>query len=162
MPKGIPLDLSGGVKKCPGCKVAQPLDHFFKTKATKHGLSVYCRACSVKKHDDWRRRNLEVVAKNAKKWRNENPVLARDHKFKSLYGLPLGEYDKMLAAQNGVCAICHKPSTNGRGALHVDHCHQSGRIRGLLCHGCNVSVGHFNHDPNILRAAIDYLSTEAG
>jgi hypothetical protein len=158
MPKGVPLDLSSGTKHCARCDTTKPLDQFHRTKATKHGYSVYCAICSVKRHDAWRRSNLPQAAKNAKKWRRENPKLARDHELKSRYGLPLGEYDRMHAAQNGLCAICGKPSTTGRGALHVDHCHSSGCIRGLLCHGCNVSIGHFNHDPKILEAAIRYLS----
>jgi hypothetical protein len=75
------------------------------------------------------------------------------------YGLSPGDYEQMLAAQDGRCAICG--GTQGRadsdGALVVDHDHETGRVRALLCGLCNVGLGSMREDPAILRAAIQYL-----
>lgn len=74
-----------------------------------------------------------------------------------LYGLTDTEYQTLLAAQDGRCAICGVDQPGGKGAWHVDHCHDSNKIRGLLCHHCNVGLGHFKDDPVRLRAAAVYL-----
>jgi len=63
----------------------------------------------------------------------------------------------MLADQNGVCAICRLPPTGRRKYLTVDHCHLTGRIRGLLHVKCNSAIGNLNDDPELLRSALDYL-----
>lgn len=71
------------------------------------------------------------------------------------YGLGIAEYDELLATQNGGCAICgDKPDP----VLHVDHCHDTGRVRGLLCKRCNPMIGLAREDPKILHSAADYLN----
>jgi hypothetical protein len=74
-----------------------------------------------------------------------DPQYHRAYKLKRLYGLSLAEYERMLAEQGGVCAICGLDDTartrNGTPRLRVDHNHLTGRIRGLLCHLCNTRVG---------------------
>lgn len=85
----------------------------------------------------------------------------RHYGLKRYYGIDLAKYQEMLLAQNGVCAICSKPETsvvNGKiKPLAVDHCHNSEKIRGLLCARCNQAVGLFGEDVNVLSKAIDYL-----
>ena len=77
------------------------------------------------------------------------------------YGIDLAKYQEMLLSQNGVCAICFRPETsvvNGKiKPLAVDHCHNSEKIRGLLCARCNQAVGLLGEDVNVLSNAIDYL-----
>lgn len=63
----------------------------------------------------------------------------------------------MLKKQNGGCAICKSKVSGGKGAFHVDHCHKTGKIRGLLCHFCNVGLGVFKDDVKTLSVAIAYL-----
>jgi len=74
-----------------------------------------------------------------------------------LYGITKDEYEAMLAGQDGRCAICRVDTPGGKGGWHVDHDHDTKVIRGLLCHHCNIGVGQFKDDPEILRAAADYL-----
>jgi len=85
----------------------------------------------------------------------------RHYGLKRYYGIDLAKYQEMLLAQNGVCAICFKPETsvvNGKiKPLAVDHCHNSEKIRGLLCARCNQAVGLFGEDINVLSNAIEYL-----
>jgi hypothetical protein len=74
------------------------------------------------------------------------------------YGVTLADYDAMLAAQGGKCAVClTTPDTQRYGVFHVDHCHTSGAVRGLLCRGCNNVLGVVNDDPAALARAIAYL-----
>ena len=158
MPKGTPLDLSSGTKHCPRCKQTKPLGEFGQSKYTIAGYAVYCKPCMVARHDEWRRANLDYCRRASKKWRDTNPRLAKDHTLRSRYGVPLGTYEKLIVKQEGKCAICQTTNPGGKGDFHIDHCHNTSHIRGLLCHGCNVSIGHFQHDVSILKAAINYLS----
>lgn len=72
------------------------------------------------------------------------------------YGLSVDEYLAMYSNQNGKCAICKKVPSTKRG-LHIDHCHETGKVRGLLCHGCNVGIGNFKHNVDLIESAIIYL-----
>lgn len=75
------------------------------------------------------------------------------------YGIKKAEYDEMLLSQAGVCAICHQPTNHKKHKrLSVDHDHATGKVRGLLCHTCNVGLGAFKDDVARLTAAIAYLS----
>jgi hypothetical protein len=83
--------------------------------------------------------------------------------IKHKYGMSRQEYEQMLAAQNGVCAICKQPNKKRdryggfETRLHVDHCHATGKTRGLLCHSCNAALGLFKENTDSLKAAIEYL-----
>lgn len=85
----------------------------------------------------------------------------RNHDFKNKFGITLEEYDKMFEAQNRVCAICYRPETfilKGRThSLAVDHCHKTGKIRGLLCRNCNQMLGLAKDNIETLEKAAKYL-----
>lgn len=107
-----------------------------------------------------RREDPEFKAKerdNMRKKRGETPHLAREYDLRVRYGLTLEQYNNMVEAQGGRCAICgtEEPGA-GRNHLFIDHCHETGVIRGLLCHHCNVGLGRFKN-VSILQAAINYL-----
>jgi hypothetical protein len=75
------------------------------------------------------------------------------------YGISLIEYDALLAAQGGRCAICGRERpTRGDQMLQVDHCHRTGKVRGLLCSPCNSVLGFLEDNPLTLRAAMAYLA----
>lgn len=71
------------------------------------------------------------------------------------YGITAEDYDHMFAEQNGLCAICGRPDSR---ALSVDHDHETGKVRGLLCSKCNFLLGYADDDPEILTRAIEYLA----
>ena len=73
------------------------------------------------------------------------------------YGITQEDFDRMLAEQEAVCALCGGPPTRGHKRLCVDHSHETGRVRGLLCHSCNLGIGKLNDDPTLLRKAADYV-----
>ena len=87
------------------------------------------------------------------RWRAKDPRGVHRHSLKSTYGLTLEEWDAMLIRQLACCAICGRQSRD----LHVDHCHATGEIRGLLCNSCNNGLGRFADDPERLIAAARYL-----
>lgn len=93
------------------------------------------------------------IATHANTWMKNSPHYMRQY----LYGITKDEYEAMLASQDGRCAICRADEPGGKGGWHVDHCHNTKVIRGLLCHHCNIGVGQFKDDPARLRAAADYL-----
>jgi len=79
----------------------------------------------------------------------------RSKEMERNFGITLKEYENMLEQQNGRCAICDKPPTTIR--LAIDHCHESGAVRGLLCANCNRGLGYFKDEISFLEAAIAYL-----
>lgn len=101
---------------------------------------------------EWQR---NARANNADSYKNAD--------LKKLYGVDLEWYNAQLEQQNGKCFICNRPEKakirNKTLSLAVDHCHNTGKVRKLLCRACNNAIGAFNHDPSILRRAADYLET---
>lgn len=93
--------------------------------------------------------------------RAQNRNSYRDKSLRAMFGLTIADYEEMSARQGGVCACCGQPETVARKGhdlcLAVDHCHVTGRIRGLLCANCNQGIGRFRDDPNLLRKAAAYL-----
>jgi len=114
---------------------------------------------------DWMRKYLSENSERIKERRKEyfrrriedDPDFIRRCHLQGTFGITLEEYNDLLEAQDGVCAICGKtPEENGR-SLAVDHCHKTGKIRGLLCQVCNAGLGSFKDNQDILRKAIEYL-----
>lgn len=111
-------------------------------------------------------RVINPSSSNAKeyqrKFREANSLYGKDNFLKKTYGVTLEWYEEQLAKQEGLCAICGKPETviicGKQISLAVDHCHDTGKVRGLLCKTCNTVIGTFNHDINLLNKAIKYLN----
>ena len=160
MPRGIPADLSSGIKHCPSCKIDFPLSAFSKCKSQHSGYQAYCRQCMYERFKKYAAKpeNKTRFNKRLKIARKKNPDLFRDYSLRSNRGLALGTYKKMHDAQEGKCAICKTEKLQaGKFRLHVDHCHETKLIRGLLCHNCNVGIGNLRHSEKIMLAAIQYL-----
>jgi len=122
-----------------------------------------CYLCGSSENGFYKNENRCKVCRNkiTRKWHEEHPersyLLQRDSYDKTLYGLPKGSRERMLKEQNGECAICGQVPTTRRG-LAIDHDHETGQVRGLLCHGCNIAIGNFGDDIELMQKAIDYLS----
>jgi len=82
----------------------------------------------------------------------------RDQNLKRCYGITQDDFQRMLVEQGGVCAICRKDDPGGRhGEFHVDHCHDTGTVRGLLCDACNRMLGFARDNSRTLNRAGEYL-----
>ncbi len=103
---------------------------------------------------NYREKNKDAINEKVRLKRKESAEKPNDY-LKRKYNLTPEQYLTMLKNQNGVCAICGKQEKNRR--LAVDHCHKTGKIRGLLCALCNTAIGKFNDDVNLLTKAIKYL-----
>ena len=115
---------------------------------------------------DWYLANREHCLARQREYNAANPptkeqrVASRTKSRLRSFGLTQDQYDTMLTGQNSSCAICHTSEPGGWGTFHIDHCHTTGKVRGLLCHHCNVGLGHFRDDPTSLSRAIAYLATQ--
>lgn len=130
------LFVPDGHKWCADCETVRPVDDFVRTRATRSGIGSYCKPC----HNRRGRRALEKVGGS------------RTYHLTRRYGITAAEADLMLRRQDGVCAICRTAA-----AAHVDHDHETGAVRALLCFNCNGGLGQFRDDPEILRAAAEYV-----
>lgn len=131
------------MKVCVRCGESKDPSLFYKCKARKDGLGSYCKSC----HD----------AKSA--GTKYNYELKRRAVLRKKYGMTLESYEALLTAQDSKCAICNLDVKYHRRALNVDHCHETGRVRGLLCDDCNIALGKFKDDISSLLRAAEYLAT---
>lgn len=145
------------MKTCPSCRQLKPLSEFHIRKTRGGQPASRCKPCSREAQRAWRKtqpdydkRRYQVVK-----------VETRERHLVRKYGVTLADYDVMLEAQDGKCAICQTtPETQRYGVFHVDHCHATGAVRGLLCRGCNNVLGVVNDDPQALARAIAYLGVK--
>ena len=141
------------LKTCSKCKVEKPLADFSRRAASRDGLEFRCRPCNQAAKKAYRAAYPDRIRERNRRYQRSGDYYRR--RRLSAYGITLEEYNTMLAAQGGGCAICGNPP--GARSLHVDHDHATGEVRGLLCIGCNVALGGFRDDPELLARAIDYL-----
>jgi hypothetical protein len=128
------------MKRCPECGKYKEPSEFPRNKRTKDGLATYCKPC----HNARGRAAKERLYGGS-----------RHYHLLQRYGIGADDVAALIESQGGVCAICGRPDPQ-----HVDHCHETGLIRGILCFNCNGGLGQFRDDPSLLAAAIDYLHRE--
>jgi hypothetical protein len=143
-------------KICTRCGLDLPLDSYYQKSLdstdgqrykTPYGRAMQpCRECRKKRA-------------NSSRATPERKLQIRSWNLKKNYGISLDQYDEMLSAQGGVCAICGDPPCGNYSQLYlqVDHCHTTGRVRGLLCGPCNLGLGSLKDSPKLLRLAAEYL-----
>ncbi len=136
------------MKKCTKCgtEYEATRENFYANKRHKGGLASSCKNCKYV---------LSRKYEKTRKGRASRKMTKRKHLLRTLYNMSLVEYQQMFDAQGGACAICY--STQSSKLLAVDHCHETGKIRGLLCSKCNMMLGQVNDDSATLRSAANYL-----
>lgn len=161
------------MKRCSKCGLEQPFENFYRAAETRDGLRGDCKACfaarakaryaktrksDIERVKAWQAANRERHLANlrARHARPEVKRHERDMHLRRNYGMTIEEYDELLAEQGGVCAICEKPPRSDI-SLHVDHNHETGQRRGLLCWPCNSAIGNAGDDPARLNALASYL-----
>ena len=113
---------------------------------------------------NFRRSDCKACVYIRQKKRSQEPGV-KEHRTKTRrvwsrlnkYGFTPGMYEERLEQQGNVCAICKVDTPGGKGQFHADHDHNTKQPRGVLCHNCNVALGNFKDNPEILQSAIEYL-----
>lgn len=136
-----PRKAGPGENWCSKCSQFLPVALFSKSKHRSNGLVSVCKDCA------------SDVNKEAY---DSERTWAR--KIRSRYGMSVGEYNELHDRQDGKCAICKQ---SGMERLHVDHCHETGAIRGLLCWRCNTTLGKVEDSVELLASMINYLDEAA-
>src|ERR1700687_620493 len=142
------------IKICTICKQEKYLTEFNKTKQVKSGLNSHCKSCRSTYAKEYRKINLHKMRLRGKEWEIKNPLKKLNSYYKSNHGISLNEYHDMVAKQNNECAICERTSSL---KLCVDHDHERGIIRGLLCRSCNGALGVLGDNKESLFKVIKYL-----
>lgn len=144
-------------RKCSICKEEKELNvnNFYQMKTSKY--HYWCRPCCT----TFRKINKDKFVILNKKLRDKNKErykrYGRIQVLKS-YGLSLDDFDKLLKAQNYKCGICSTGEPGGQfKQWHVDHCHKTAKVRGILCNLCNRALGQFKDNIDILNSAVNYL-----
>lgn len=131
-------------KTCTDCGKTKSLGEFNKSARTKDGYQYRCKECK----GAYVKKNLEATL---------------DRKFQRLYGIGWSDYCDMLSSQSGGCAICGRsPKENNGKRLSIDHDHETGKVRGLLCNRCNRCLGLLQDNPALTRRATVYLEAVYG
>lgn len=134
-------------KKCNECLEMKPLAGFWKDTATRSGYNSKCKQCRQKYMSNRYHTNSEYRAKAIRS------ATVRNRKAK--YGVDEKMFNALLIAQDVKCAICRTDLSNRQ--QHLDHCHATGAVRGILCNSCNTSLGGFKDNTEFLLSAINYL-----
>jgi hypothetical protein len=129
--------LPADVKRCRDCDEVKQVAEFPRNKNSRDGWHLYCKPCHNMRSEETRQRLYGG---------------GRHYHLKRRYGIGADDVERMVAEQGGLCAICRQAP-----AEHVDHCHDKGHVRGILCFNCNGGLGQFRDRVDILKKAIDYL-----
>lgn len=159
-------------KRCYDCKETKSVNLFNKNKWAKDGICNQCKEC---KRIHRQKSSVKILNNESqRKWRQLTPDKQKAYRLKfrsteagmrsvqnsllkSNYGITIDQYNEMFNSQQGKCAICGTHQSNLSKRLSVDHDHQTGEIRELLCNFCNTSLGNFKEDIDLIKKAISYL-----
>lgn len=139
--------------KCSRCRQDKTAEYFSLSRVQKGQRSGgYCKTCRSAVRD-LKKEYVRARDGGLKQWRARH----RANWLRRKYGLTVTEYQAILARQGGVCACCKSPDPGAGRDWRVDHSHESGLVRGLLCHHCNVGIGHLGDGPPGVQRALHYL-----
>lgn len=144
-------------KICVKCNLEKHLSEFHQRG--KGLRRTDCRQCVRLYGTVYRDKNKELIQKKKREYHRQKPEIKRNSYLKLTYGMTEDDYARKCIEQDYVCAICKTKEVNNIQHRHfyIDHCHKSGKIRGILCHHCNSGIGHFKDDLSLLKSAINYL-----
>ena len=144
------------LKTCSSCNEQKELSCFPKTKGWHRNKCKSCRAAYLREY--YKTESGIVANQRLKSRRVWSPTVQRRAKLKMYYGMTEEVFNTFLAFQDGRCAICKTDKPGGRNnRLQVDHCHKTGRVRGLLCWGCNKALGMAGDDLTGILRFVRYL-----
>ena len=144
---------------CSGCDQYLELSAFGKDRTNVTGFRSRCNQCRNHQRRENRKKNRQKFLEYEN--RPKAKLQTRNNTLKRKYKITVEDFDRMLAEQNNVCKLCgqqekHKSKRN----LTVDHCHITGKVRGLLCHRCNCTIGLARENVTVLKKMINYLEVK--
>ncbi len=152
------------MKWCPKCKTEKLESEFYtdKTRTVRNKLAGHCKECCRSVSAKNRAENPAKHIAYSREYYRLNYAKFKHHNLMQSYGISLDEFRALAKKQKGCCAICrrhHSKCAKGKGKkprirLYVDHCHKTGKVRGLLCHHCNSMLCHIATPELLLRAAL--------
>jgi hypothetical protein len=170
-------------KICRGCGDDKPFSEYTKARQNTSGYHAQCKDCTRAVQKKYREANPEKGKEYDRRWRENTAVYREQMKpdylsaeyrkstqlargwtnfLEKTYRVTPAEFYAMLESQSGGCAICGRKDSGAKNRqMHLDHCHKTGKNRGILCHSCNVGLGNFKDDPDKLLAAVAYLLKNA-
>ena len=151
-------------KVCSQCRLQKPLDAFYKANGYKDGHRGQCKVCVQARQrryvedlgEEHSARHRVYEKRSRERAKQRDPLYHRRKNLRRNFGLTPEQVDEMLASQGGACAICRTVEPAGKGWA-VDHCHESGAVRGVLCHYCNLGLGQFKDSTDLLARAAAFL-----
>lgn len=150
-----PPQVNVSEKRCPRCSQTKPIGEFGKRPNGKP--KGYCNGCMSGYDQSYAASSEGREARRSARatWNTDN----HEYFLQYRYGIGRVDYDRMVAEQDGKCAICRTDAPGSRNKVWpVDHCHETNKVRGLLCHRCNMALGYFKDDPVRIAAALAYLA----
>jgi hypothetical protein len=147
------------MKKCKTCNNTKELKCFHKKKGGVLGVKSSCADCcktiDAKYYSNPKHKNKRLERQSSEEYQ----LYIRSFRLKRKYGITLEDYNNMLKSQNNVCKTCgtSNPGANSDKYFNVDHCHKTGKIRGLLCGQCNIALGLVKDNISVLENLIKYL-----
>lgn len=143
--------------RCSVCKIEKTEENFYINRSKSTGRNSECKPCTREYRKLYYLNNKDKLDDKAKQWRLDNPEQHKNNEMMRKYGITVDEYNSMLYAQEYQCAICGTSAEENKQDLAVDHCHNTGTVRGLLCKACNRGLGMFKDDTDLLNKALEYL-----
>lgn len=146
-------------KTCTICRHVLPLTAFYANTKTRDGRGARCVPCEGQYSRAYNERNKERLSARAKAYNQRNKDHRLDMQLRRSYGITRADYLALCDKNGGRCAICGTQEADRVGRrMHVDHCHATGKVRGILCRDCNIGLGHFRDNQNLLTQAAAYLA----
>ena len=159
------------MKTCNKCEIEKQLDKFSKLNGKFRSICKLCYNESMREYNssatrkESQRKYSKLRRESMREYNSseEGKRAQRHRHLMKLYSISLENYENVYIRQLGLCAICKTDKPGGRGnRLNVDHDHNTGQLRGLLCHYCNVGIGIMQDSVNLVEAAITYLQSPPG
>lgn len=144
------------MKTCQRCGADKPLDDFHRDAKADDGRVAWCKTCRKEYRAEVYARDPQAAKDYQREWKRRNPAKVTEYGRRHRHGVEPEDFERLLAEQEGRCAICGTDDE----MLRIDHCHDRRVIRGLLCDRCNRGVGFFDDNPERLRAAAEYVVRE--